>query len=369
MDIILIAGLWLRQSAWDPVVDELDGSGHNAIALSLPGVDDELTEATLEDQVAAAVAAVDIADRPLVVGHSAACTIAWMVADQRPTNVRGVALIGGFPSSDGDTYADFFEPVDGLMPFPGWEPFEGPDSDDLDEQTRERLVADMVAVPEGVSRSIVRLTDERRFDVPVNLVWPLRSRSGRFRLLSVVAMTSEPTIPARGANVFLIGPLVSGKTAVGKQLARLLHLQFHDSDAEIEHRTGVDIPFIFEMEGVAGFREREREVIDSLTSMHDVIIATGGGAVLLPENREHLANRGRVVYLQTGIEQQLERTRHGRQRPLLYTDNPEQMLRDLMAFRAPLYESIAVVVVPTDGRQVRAVAEEVVQRLQELSTP
>jgi shikimate kinase len=170
-------------------------------------------------------------------------------------------------------------------------------------------------------------------------------------------------------NVFLIGPMGSGKTAVGKQLAKLLHLQFYDSDAEIEHRTGVDIPYIFEKEGEAGFREREREVIDSLTAMSDVIIATGGGAVLLPENREHLASRGRVVYLQTGIEQQLERTRHGRQRPLLYTDNPEQMLRDLMAFRAPLYEAIAAVVVPTDGRQVRAVAEEVVQRLQELSTP
>ena len=173
---------------------------------------------------------------------------------------------------------------------------------------------------------------------------------------------------AATTNVFLIGPMGSGKTAVGKQLAKLLHLQFYDSDAEIEHRTGVDIPFIFEKEGEDGFREREREVIDSLTSMRDVIIATGGGAVLLPVNREHLSTRGRVVYLQTGIEQQLERTRHGRQRPLLYTDNPEQKLRDLMTFRAPLYESIAAVVVPTDGRQVRAVAEEVVQRLQELST-
>jgi len=182
-------------------------------------------------------------------------------------------------------------------------------------------------------------------------------------------MTSDTTPPAHGSNVFLIGPMGSGKTAVGKQLAKLLHLQFYDSDAEIEHRTGVDIPYIFEKEGEAGFREREREVIDSLTAMREVIIATGGGAVLLPENREHLANRGRVVYLQTGIEQQLERTRHGRQRPLLYTDNPEQKLRDLMAFRAPLYESIAAVVVPTDGRQVRAVAEEVVQRLQELSIP
>ena len=182
-------------------------------------------------------------------------------------------------------------------------------------------------------------------------------------------MTSDTPSQARGGNVFLIGPMGSGKTAVGKQLAKLLHLQFYDSDAEIEHRTGVDIPYIFEKEGEAGFREREREVLDSLTSLQDVIIATGGGAVLLPENREHLASRGRVVYLQTGIDQQLERTRHGRQRPLLYTDDPEQRLRDLMHQRAPLYESIAVVVVPTDGRQVRAVADEIVQRLQELSTP
>lgn len=180
-------------------------------------------------------------------------------------------------------------------------------------------------------------------------------------------MTSHTTASGHANNVFLIGPMGSGKTAVGKQLARLLHLQFYDSDAEIELRTGVDIPYIFDKEGEPGFREREREVIDSLTQLHDVIIATGGGAILLPENREHLAARGRVVYLQTSIEQQLERTRHGRQRPLLYTDDPEQKLRDLMAFRGPLYESIAAVVVSTDGRQVRAVADEIVQRLQERS--
>ncbi|HWK50225.1 MAG TPA: shikimate kinase AroK [Steroidobacter sp.] len=180
-------------------------------------------------------------------------------------------------------------------------------------------------------------------------------------------MTSEPTKPARGNNVFLIGPMGSGKTAVGKQLARLLHLHFYDSDAEIEHRTGVDIPYIFEKEGEAGFREREREVIDSLTQLPDVILATGGGAVLSPQNRDHLATRGRVVYLQTSVDQQLERTRHGRQRPLLYTENPERKLRELMTFRAPLYESIAAIIICTDGRQVRAVADEVVQRLQELS--
>lgn len=180
-------------------------------------------------------------------------------------------------------------------------------------------------------------------------------------------MTSEATTPSRGSNVFLIGPMGSGKTAVGKQLARLLHLQFHDSDAEIEQRTGVDIPYIFEKEGEAGFREREREVLDSLTRLQDVIVATGGGAVLMPQNREYLASRGRVVYLKTGVEQQLERTRHGRHRPLLYTEDPERKLRELMDARAPLYESIATLVVTTDGRQVRAVAEEVVQRLQELS--
>jgi shikimate kinase len=170
-------------------------------------------------------------------------------------------------------------------------------------------------------------------------------------------------------NVFLIGPMGSGKTAVGKQLARLLDLTFYDSDVEIERRTGVDIPYIFEKEGETGFREREREVIDSLTQLQDVVIATGGGAVLLPENRERLAERGRVVYLRTGIRQQLERTRQGRQRPLLYTADPEARLRELMEVRAPLYESIASVVVATDGRHVRVVADDILEQLQGAPAP
>lgn len=164
-------------------------------------------------------------------------------------------------------------------------------------------------------------------------------------------------------NVYLIGPMGAGKTAVGRQLAKQLHLTFHDSDAEVERRTGVDIPYIFEREGEAGFREREREVIDALTQLDGVVIATGGGAILHPDNRAHLASRGQVVYLKTSVEQQLERTKHGRQRPLLYTDDPEQRLRELMAQRAPLYESIAEITVETDGRHVRAVADEIVQRL------
>ena len=166
-------------------------------------------------------------------------------------------------------------------------------------------------------------------------------------------------------NIFLIGPMGSGKTAVGRQLARQLKLEFVDSDAEIEHRTGVDIPYIFEKEGEEGFREREREVIDSLTQLTNIVIATGGGAIIRPENREHLSARGTVVYLQTGIEQQLERTRHGRQRPLLYTDDPEAKLRELMTSRLPLYESLADITVSTDGRQVRAVTDEIIEKLKE----
>jgi shikimate kinase len=167
-------------------------------------------------------------------------------------------------------------------------------------------------------------------------------------------------------NIFLIGPMGSGKTAVGRQLARQLKLEFVDSDAEIEHRTGVDIPYIFEKEGEEGFREREREVIDALTQLTNIVIATGGGAILRPENREHLSTRGTVVYLQTGIEQQLERTRHGRQRPLLYTDDPEATLRELMLARMPLYESLAEITVSTDGRQVRAVTDEIIEKLKEI---
>jgi shikimate kinase len=155
----------------------------------------------------------------------------------------------------------------------------------------------------------------------------------------------------------------SGKTAVGRQLARTLRLPFHDSDAEIERRTGVDIPFIFEKEGEAGFRQREREALEALTALEAIVLATGGGAVLLPENRRLLAARGRVVYLQTSVEQQADRVRHGRHRPLLATGDPAGRLGQLMDARAPLYEEIADVVVSTDGRRVAGVAEDVLREL------
>jgi pimeloyl-ACP methyl ester carboxylesterase len=172
MDILLIGGLWLDGSAWSEVVSALEASGHHAVPLTLPGQGDGASSATLDEQVAAVVEAVDAAHRPLVVGHSAACTLAWLAADRRPDAVSRVALIGGFPSADGEPYADFFPVVDGAMPFPGWEKFEGPDSDDLDDETRRRMEAAAIPVPEGVTKGVVRLSDERRFDVPVVLVCP-----------------------------------------------------------------------------------------------------------------------------------------------------------------------------------------------------
>ncbi len=172
MDIVLIAGLWLPRSIWTDVCSELESRGHRPLPVTLPGVDDGSTTATLADQVEATLAVVDAADRPMVVGHSAACTLAWMIADRRPDAIDQVVLVGGFPASAGEAYADFFPAVDGVMAFPGWEPFEGADSADLGEADRERIASATVAVPEGVARGTVRLSDDRRFNVPVLLVCP-----------------------------------------------------------------------------------------------------------------------------------------------------------------------------------------------------
>ncbi|MEQ7123716.1 alpha/beta hydrolase [Actinopolymorpha sp. B11F2] len=173
MDIVLIAGLWLDGSVWNDVVPPLEKLGHRAVPLTLPGQGDGSAYATLDDQVASVLAAVDSSSgKVMVVGHSAACTLAWLAAEARPDRVAKVALIGGFPSADGETYADFFESKDGAMPFPGWEPFDGPDSVDLDEEARRGIAAAAVPVPEGVTKGVVRLVDERRFDVPVVLICP-----------------------------------------------------------------------------------------------------------------------------------------------------------------------------------------------------
>ncbi|SFW86587.1 alpha/beta fold hydrolase [Amycolatopsis australiensis] len=173
MDILLIAGLWLDGSAWDDVASALRSLGHRPVPLTLPGQGDGPSSATLDDQVAAVLAAVDAASgKPMVVGHSAAATLAWLAADARPDQVAKVVLIGGFPVGDGRPYADFFPLRDGVMPFPGWDPFAGPDSADLDEEARHAFTAAVIPVPGDVATGIVRLTDERRFTVPVVLVCP-----------------------------------------------------------------------------------------------------------------------------------------------------------------------------------------------------
>ncbi len=162
-------------------------------------------------------------------------------------------------------------------------------------------------------------------------------------------------------KIFLVGPMGAGKSAVGKTLARALHLAFVDSDDEIESRTGVDIPFIFEKEGEEGFRKREAAVINDLTKLDSVVLATGGGAVMLPENRSHLGGRGFVVYLYTSVDQQARRTARGRERPLLEGGDPRQILEDLLEKRDPLYREIADLVVETDGRKVKSVADEIIE--------
>lgn len=164
-------------------------------------------------------------------------------------------------------------------------------------------------------------------------------------------------------NVFLVGPMGAGKSAVGRQLARALHLTFMDSDDELEARTGVDIPFIFEKEGEAGFRKREAVVIDDLTRMDGVVLATGGGAILDDDSRSRLGGRGFVVYLHTTVDQQLKRTSRGRERPLLESGGDRrETLQTLLAIRDPLYREIADLVVETDGRRVKTVAAEIVEQ-------
>ena len=167
-------------------------------------------------------------------------------------------------------------------------------------------------------------------------------------------------------NLFLIGPMGSGKSAVGRALAVQLHRHFHDSDDEIESRTGVDVAFVFEKEGESGFRQREAKAIAELTTRTGIVLATGGGAVLSAANRRHLGARGFVVYLQTSVDEQLRRLRHGRERPLIAGEDESErrrVLETLMSQRAAKYEELADLIVETSGRKVNAVVREVLHRL------
>lgn len=173
MSILLISGLWLDASVWDDVVRDLQVRGQSATAVRLPGVDDGDISATLDDQLKAVMNAAAAADPPVwLVGHSAAATLAWLVADAEPDLIAGVVMVGGFPAVDGELYADLFPMTDGAMHFPGWETFEGPDSEDLDDEVRQRFEARAIPVPEGVARGVVRVRDAWRADMPIVLVCP-----------------------------------------------------------------------------------------------------------------------------------------------------------------------------------------------------
>ena len=164
-------------------------------------------------------------------------------------------------------------------------------------------------------------------------------------------------------NIFLVGLMGAGKTTVGKLLAKHLNKTFLDSDHELEARTGVTIPVIFELEGEAGFRTREANLIRELAQRQDIVLATGGGAVLRPETRAALAEHGVVIYLNASVEDLWNRTRHDRNRPLLQTADPKGKLRELLEQRDPFYREVADVIVPSGHHSVNHVVREVEQKI------
>lgn len=168
---------------------------------------------------------------------------------------------------------------------------------------------------------------------------------------------------AEQRNIFLIGPMGAGKSTIGRHIAQMLHLNFYDSDAEIEKKTGADIAWVFDVEGEQGFRNREQDMVDLLTQKHGIVLATGGGAVIAPENRTHLSARGIVVYLKTSVNKQLARTLKDKRRPLLQSDDPRSVLEDLAEKRNALYDEIADYTIETDDQSAKVVASQIVTLL------
>lgn len=181
-------------------------------------------------------------------------------------------------------------------------------------------------------------------------------------------MDQDSSLPAGGftQNIILIGPMGVGKTTIGRLLAKTLKLEFRDSDREIERRTGVDIPLIFELEGEAGFRRREKAMICELSASSGLVLATGGGAVMDPENRRVLADSGTVIYLRADVPHLVERTSRDTRRPLLQTADPEKRIRELLEMRDPMYREIADMVVDTGGKMVKSVVAEIMGKLNAL---
>jgi shikimate kinase len=170
---------------------------------------------------------------------------------------------------------------------------------------------------------------------------------------------------AEKRNIFLVGPMGAGKSTIGRQLAQQLNMEFFDSDQEIERRTGADVGWVFDVEGEAGFRDREEKIINELTEKQGIVLATGGGSVKSRETRNRLSARGVVVYLETTIEKQLARTQRDKKRPLLQVDEPpREVLEALADERNPLYEEIADVTIRTDDQSAKVVANQIINMLE-----
>ena len=166
-------------------------------------------------------------------------------------------------------------------------------------------------------------------------------------------------------NIYLVGPMGAGKSTIGRQLAKQLRKEFLDCDLELENRTGADIPLIFDLEGEAGFRKREADMLAELSQRKDIVLATGGGVINLPENRAKLVTHGFVVYLCAPLELLYERTAKDRNRPMLHTEDPKKRIRELFEERDPLYRQVADLVVETDRRGLRFVVRDIMKALPE----
>ncbi len=183
-------------------------------------------------------------------------------------------------------------------------------------------------------------------------------------MYNAIPANSEQADSAIPGNIFLVGMMGAGKTSVGRILAKRLNKIFYDSDHVIEERTGVKIPVIFEIEGEPGFRHRESAVLDELTALEEVVLATGGGAVLARENRDWLRTRGTVVYLRASVKDLLNRTRHDKNRPLLQTADPRARLNDLYEMRDPLYREVAHVTIDTGSQSLTTLVTRLHQLLE-----
>lgn len=171
---------------------------------------------------------------------------------------------------------------------------------------------------------------------------------------------------AEKRNIFLIGPMGAGKSTIGRQLAQMLNMDFLDSDSVIEERAGADIDWIFDLEGEAGFRKREERILNELTQAQGLVLSTGGGSVISKDNRNVLSARGIVVYLETTVDKQFERTQRDKKRPLLQNEDPYQTLVELAKVRNPLYEEIADIVIKTDEQSAKVVANQIIDMMDNL---